>query len=215
MKEFVYGTATQFAALDRELSSGKKYKFANRQLPPSCRPGTADLWFAKIDGTYCLYIDKGITTSADHADFKQFLECGVTKFICMDDLIAFFRALKPLFGSADETAPRPKSEFPVRQSEPSTADVLDKQKLKTIQAAETKSKMVWPDEIAAPLKKKVFGQDKAIDALADKVVINQMRKTKKTSGDGAGGPDSNGKIRDRKIPCRGHVPHLRYALRFY
>ena len=122
MKEFVYGTATQFAALDRELSSGKKYKFANRQLPPSCRPGTADLWFAKIDGTYCLYIDKGITTSADHADFKQFLECGVTKFICMDDLIAFFRALKPLFGSADETAPRPKSEFPVRQSEPGGRD---------------------------------------------------------------------------------------------
>lgn len=198
MKEFVYGTATQFAALDRELSSGKKYKFANRQLPPSCRPGTADLWFAKIDGTYCLYIDKGITTSADHADFKQFLECGVTKFICMDDLIAFFRALKPLFGSADETAPRPKSEFPVRQSEPSTADVLDKQKLKTIQAAETKSKMVWPDEIAAPLKKKVFGQDKAIDALADKVVINQMRKTKKLLVMALVGPTATGKSETAK-----------------
>ena len=116
----------------------------------------------------------------------------------MDDLIAFFRSLKPLFGLADETALRPKPEFPVRQSEPSTADVLDKQKLKTIQAAETKSKMVWPDEIAAPLKKKVFGQDKAIDALADKVVINQMRKTKKLLVMALVGPTATGKSETAK-----------------
>ena len=198
MKEFVYGTAAQFAALDRELSSGKKYKFANRQLPASCQPATACLWFAKIDGTYYLYIDKGITTSADNADFKQFLERGETKFICMDDLIAFFRSLKPLFSSADEAPPRPKPELPARRSEPSTADVLDKQKLKTIQAAETKPKMVWPEEIAAPLKKKVFGQDKVIDALADKVVINQMRKNKKLLVMALVGPTATGKSETAK-----------------
>ena len=101
MKEFVYGTDAQFQALDNELSSGKKYKFANRQLPDSCTPDVACIWFAKIDDVYCMYIDKGIITSADNQDFKVFLERGETKFICLEDMVAFLRSLKSLFPQTD------------------------------------------------------------------------------------------------------------------
>lgn len=85
MREFVFGTSAQFDALNHELSCGKKYKFANRQLPDSCSPNTACIWFAKIDGMYHVYIDKDITTSADSKSFKQFLEEGEIKFTCMEE----------------------------------------------------------------------------------------------------------------------------------
>lgn len=201
MREFVFGTAAQFSALDQELSCGKKYKFANRQLPDACSPDTACIWFAKINDMYCMYIDNGITTSADNQDFKNFLERGMTKFICMEDMAAFLHSLQPLFplfdgeenltthqnqenapnivvpNEADGRDPDCKTQKPAQET--ASINVVDKQKLREIKATEGKIKMVWPEELAAPLKEKVFGQDSVIDALADKIVINQMRKNKK------------------------------------
>ena len=222
MKEFVYGTDAQFQALDNELSSGKKYKFANRQLPVSCTPDVACIWFAKIDDVYFMYIDKGIITSADNQDFKAFLERGVTKFICLEDMVAFLRSLKSLFpqtdgeenheqievqvhtGGENAGSPRLTSSEGVEHIEEGSAQghftdsVVDKQKLRDIKASERKPKMVWPEDLAAPLKKKVFGQDRVIDALADKVVINQMRKNKKLLVIAFVGPTATGKSETAK-----------------
>lgn len=190
MREFVFGTAAQFDALDRELSCGKKYKFANRHLPDSCSPITACIWFAKLNGMYHIYIDKGITTSADNPDFKIFLEQGGKRFICLEDMVAFLHSLQTLFVQPDET------EIVATQQE--REEVVDKQKLREIKAAEKKARLVSPEELAVPLKEKVFGQDSVIDTLADKVVINQMRRDKKLLVIALLGPTATGKSETAK-----------------
>lgn len=185
MREFAFGTAAQFAALDQELSCGKKYKFTNRQLPDSCSPATACIWFSKIDDIYRIYIDKGIITNSDNQDFNNFLEHGEIKFICLEDMVTFFYSLQMLFPQSDKTN--------------EMASVIDKQKLRKIkEATEKKSKMVWPEELATPLKKKVFGQDNVIDALADKIVINQMHKNDKLLVIALIGPTATGKSETAK-----------------
>lgn len=220
MKEFVYGTDAQFAALNNELSSGKKYKFPNRQLPFFCSPSTACIWFAKIDDVYCMYIDKGIAANTDNQEFKVFLERGEIKFICLEDMVAFLRSLQSLFTQTVEEENRqdvqvhtesveialPRSvvdesighEIEEPTQEHYLTSVVDKQKLREIKASEGKQKMVWPEDLAAPLKAKVFGQDKVIDALADKIVINQMRKNKKLLVIMFVGPTATGKSETAK-----------------
>lgn len=212
MREFAFGTATQFDGLDQALSGGKYYKFADRQLPDSCSPATACIWFAKMSDVYCMYIDRGITRSADNQDFKRFLERGETKFICMEDMISFLHSLQSLFpipNGNSESSMRTGSEEAVMAAGSAEAyepivcaagarSVVDKQRLREIKAESGKTKMVWPEELAAPLKNKVFGQDNVIDALADKVVINQMRKEKKLLVIALAGPTATGKSETAK-----------------
>lgn len=212
MREFVYGTAAQFHALEQELAHGKKYKFANRQLPEGCTPAAATIWFAKTGDVYAMYIDKGITTELDSPDFKLFLQRGQAQFICMDDLVEFLTSLQPLFPNpyADQrqscqqnqaAAAGQESEIKQLQSpqraEPEP-DVVDKQKLREIQETEGKPKMVWPEELAKPLKERVFGQDEVIDELANKVVISQMRKNKRLLVIALVGPTATGKSETAK-----------------
>ena len=101
MKEFVYGTDAQFTALDQEVSRGKYYKFANRQLP-MCSPSTATIWFAKKNGVYIMYIDKGITTTSGNQNFRHLLEKGEAKFICMDDMVDFLHSLYACVAKLDD-----------------------------------------------------------------------------------------------------------------
>ena len=187
MKEFVFGTDSQFIALDKELSKGKKYKFSTRQLPDSCTPGTANLWFAKVEDMYVICTDKGITTSSNNKEFKDFIEKGEKKFRCLRDMTEFFRSLRVLYPERKEVTHEYNSD-----------NVVDKEKLKEIKASEKKIKNVWPEDISAPLKKKVFGQDSVLDALADMVVINQMRKNKKLLAVALVGPTATGKSETAK-----------------
>lgn len=100
-------------------------------------------------------------------------------------MVTFFYSLQMLFPQSDKTN--------------EMASVIDKQKLRKIkEATEKKSKMVWPEELATPLKKKVFGQDNVIDALADKIVINQMHKNDKLLVIALIGPTATGKSETAK-----------------
>ena len=194
MREFVYGTAGQFAALDRELSAGKKYRFADRQLPPSCTPDRADIWFSKSDGVYSLLVSRGVSTTAEDPDFRDLLERGEARFLCMDDLASFLRSLQPLFPQTEdegEKQPGPGAGIPAPQA-------VDKEKLRAITRDERRPRMVWPEELAEKLKQKVYGQDAVIDALADKVVINRMRKDRKLLAVTLVGPTATGKSETAK-----------------
>ncbi len=212
MKEFVYGTAAQFRALEQELNRGRNYKYANRQLPAGCTPASATIWFAKTGDVYAMYIDKGVTTEAGSPDVPLFLQRGQAQFICMEDLVEFLTSLRPLFpdppaeqrrsGQQSQTsAAAPGSERSQTQTpqpaEPQP-DVVDKQKLREIREAEGKTRMVWPEELAKPLKEHVFGQDEVIDELANKVVINQMRKNKRLLVIALVGPTATGKSETAK-----------------
>lgn len=208
MREFVYGTEAQYRALDQALSEGRNYRYANRQLPRSCTPEKACLWFGKVNGSYRMCIDKGIVTNEGSEEFRRFLERGEATFANMDGMTTFLHSLQPLF--SEETAhndmnPATDDDFAVDE-EPETAivqtaaadSVIDKERLNAIRAEHGKAKKVWPEEIAVPLKKKVFGQDTVIDALAEMVVINRMRTDKKLLVITLLGPTATGKSETAK-----------------
>lgn len=54
--------------------------------------------------------------------------------------------------------------------------VIDKDKVRELEA-EKGVRIFWPDELAAELKKEVFGQDEAIKCISEIVVSNLRRKT--------------------------------------
>lgn len=194
MKEFVFGTDEQFNQLDRALSNGTFYKFPNRRLPDTCTPNSACLWFAKKGDIYVAYIDKGIVTSVNNENFKRFLERGETRFVSMDDMADFFRSFKSVFDDNSGNS----MEMRKKNATGNTADILDREKLHEINESEAKPKMVWPEEIAEPLKKRVFGQDAVIDALADKIVINRLHRDNKLLAIVLMGPTATGKSETAK-----------------
>lgn len=179
MREFIYAAPEQFRELCGTLPEKGGYQFRNRELPPSCSQSSADLWFGKKDGGYVVYIDGGITTTVAHPAFRRFLERGEANFSDGEEMAAFFRSLRPLMG---------------RASQP----VVDKAKLQGIQAEQGKEQEVWPEQLSGPLKKKVYGQDQAIDALCDKVVMNRMRKDRRLLTVALLGPTATGKSETAK-----------------
>lgn len=182
MREFIYGEPEQFRALCDSLPEEGGQRFRNRVLPRSCSKNSADLWFGKRDGGYVVYIDGGISTTADHPAFRHFLERGEAVFFHVEEMISFFHSLRPLM-----------------KEEPRRA-VVDKGRLREIKEEQSKEQgqEVWPEQLSQPLKQKVYGQDQAIDALCDKVVMNRMRKTERLLSVVLLGPTATGKSETAK-----------------
>ena len=192
MREFAFGTDQQFEELDQLLQDNQCHVYNGCCLPKCCTPRTARIGFEQnCSGHYILYVDKGICAETDHSDFKNFIENGEIRFICIDDMICFLRGLQPLFETDNSTDRNANQDNLVQQyreeetclykavEEYSDDLVYDPSKVKALKEEEEVPKMVWPEEIAAPLKKKVFGQDNVINEIANKIVINKMRRDKK------------------------------------
>lgn len=187
MREFVFGTDKQFEELDGLLQDNQCHVYNGCSLPECCTPNLARIGFERnCNGHYILYIDKGICTETDHSDFKNFIANGEMRFICIEDMICFLRGLQPLFCLHKAVEPGPDD------------PVYDPSKVKALKEEADAPKMVWPEDIAAPLKKKVFGQDKVIDEIANKIVINKMRKEKKLLVMALIGPTATGKSETAK-----------------
>lgn len=213
MREFVYGTAEQFQALDQALAEGMNYKYADRHLPSICSPNTACLWFGKVNDSYHMCIDKGITTNSGSEEFKRFLERGEATFASINGLADFLHSLQPLFAEESPTlieenalahnAPvvEKETEIEVMANDYTDTDggnVIDRKKLNAICEEDSKPRTIWPEEIATLLKKRVFGQDAVIDALSDMVVINKIRKEDKLLAVTFLGPTATGKSETAK-----------------
>ena len=149
MKEFVYGTEKQFAKMDEVLSAGTYLKFAGRTLTEKCRPASATLWFARKDGRYELYIDKGIETEETDAGFRQLLENGYLSFASMEEMSGFLHSLQPLFAE-----PEPVADF---------------ERLKKLREQKPAAEVIMPDALQDRLARTIIGQDDALSALARKV----------------------------------------------
>ena len=187
MREFVFGTDKQFEELDGLLQDNQCHVYNGCSLPECCTPNLARIGFERnCNGHYILYIDKGICTETDHSDFKNFIANGEMRFICIEDMICFLRGLQPLFCLHKAVEPGPDD------------PVYDPSKVKALKEEADAPKMVWPEDIAAPLKKKVFGQDNVIDEIANKIVINKMRKEKKLLVMALIGPTATGKSETAK-----------------
>lgn len=206
MREFVYGSAAQYHALDQALSEGKNFKFANRRLPETCTPASACLWFGKVNGSYRLYIDKGIVARNGSEEFRRFLDRGEATFANMNDMMSFLHSLQPLFEdpvaeTMDLTPARVIPTLPgsINNNAGASADsVIDRNRLSAIRSESEKPRTIWPEELSNMLKSKVYGQDAVIDALADKIVINQMRSDKKLLAITLMGPTATGKSETAK-----------------
>ncbi len=202
MREFVFGKKADFDALERMLADGQCHVYNNCVLPDCCQPKKARIGFEKTNDVYVLYIDKGITTTANNVNFRYLLENGETKFLCIEDMKTFLGSLQPLFRIEEKSNVKNDSSKAVAEhinkEKNDAGDVVDKQKLKELREEEIKPKMVWPEEIAQPLKKKVFGQDNVINTIADKIVINRMRKDKRLLTMALIGPTATGKSETAK-----------------
>ena len=204
MKQFVFGTEMQFRELEKAMSNGVKYMFSHRQLPVSCQPKEATLWFAKIDGSFYVFIDKGIETSADHSDLRAFLGSGQMKFNDIRDMILFFHSLQKLYPNSHENITSNvnnsvgESELKVLSQPNEFASVVNKSEVKKLMDKSSQSKIVWPEELATPLKKQVYGQDRVIDELSTKIVINQLQKEKRLLVIALLGPTATGKSQTAK-----------------
>ncbi|MDY4834880.1 MAG: AAA family ATPase [Frisingicoccus sp.] len=187
MREFVFGTDKQFEELDGLLQDNQCHVYNGCTLPECCTPNLARIGFERnCNGHYILYIDKGICVETDHSDFNNFIANGEMRFICIEDMICFLRGLQPLFCLNKAVEPGPDD------------PVYDPSKVKALKEEADAPKMVWPEDIAAPLKKKVFGQDNVIDEIANKIVINKMRKEKKLLVMALIGPTATGKSETAK-----------------
>ena len=210
MREFVFGTDRQFEELDQLLQDNKCHVYKCCSLPEFCTPKTARIGFEKNrSGHYIMYIDKGICAETDNSDFKNLIEKGKIRFICIDDMICFLRGLQHLFETNSSTDRNVhnnvaqqyrKGETCLYQAVKENSDdpVYDPSKVKALKDKADVQKRVWPEEIAAPLKKKVFGQDNVIDEIANKIVINKMRKEKKLLVMALIGPTATGKSETAK-----------------
>lgn len=216
MKEFAFGSDIQFESLAQMLQDNLCHVYNDCVLPEGCTPKKARIGFEKnTEGHYIMYINKGIISKTGHADFDSFIEKGEKRFICCDDMVSFLRSLQPLF----ETDVRQNSQQ-VRRDQNRTAGgrgqletvaadltltqektsppVYDPNRVKKLKAEEEAQKMVWPEEISEPLKKKIFGQDDVIDEIANQIVINRMGKEKKILVMALVGPTATGKSETAK-----------------
>lgn len=194
MREFVFGTEHQYNWLDNLISDGQCHVFNNCVLPSSCTPDHSRLGFEKADSVYIVYIDRGITTTADDQGFIHFLQNGETKFTCLEDMVEFFRSLQPLF---DATIPI-GSTYTETQRENIMTEAVDIQALVAERNQKAKPKLISPDAISAPIKQNVFGQNDAIDALSELIALNRMRKNSKLLVVMLLGPTATGKSETAK-----------------
>ena len=119
MKEFAFGTEEQYNWLENLISDGQCHVFNNCVLPSSCTPDHARLGFDKLESVYAVYIDHGVTTTAEDPNFARFLQDGETKFMSMEDMSEFFHSLQPLFNtdaSASSVCTEKQKENSVRET---------------------------------------------------------------------------------------------------
>lgn len=207
MKDFVNAPEEDFWDLDQILSDGQLHVYRDRVLPPCCTQQTARIGFEKHPQEYVLLVDQGIQTTSDHRDLTLWLEQGETRFASLEDIVEFFHSLRPLFEETGKSANRQEARVsselgastgPVKAADldiPAASDelVVDRERLRVIQEEQNRPKMVWPEEIARRLKQRVFGQDEALDALADAIVINRLNKEPKMLVALLLGPTATGK----------------------
>ena len=202
MKEFVFGTAAQFDWLEALLADGRCHVFEHCVLPPGCTPGTARLGFEKNSSVYILYIDYGIKTTVQDAKFCSLLEQGEVRFVCMQDMVEFLYALQPLFGAAAPSAgaepDRAQATPPVAEETPSEDDVVDMAAVLEQREKREQPQLVDPEKISGPLKKHVFGQDDALNDIAELVAVHKMQKKEKILTVMLLGPTATGKSETAK-----------------
>lgn len=194
MKRFVYSPYIEYLDLQDILSNGKLYVLQNCILPKSCVPDKTSIGLKKEENGYLLMVDSNISTDIDYAPFTELLVKSETRFASVKDMMEYFHSLAFLFNEEDLQVQNMQvpQRMPVNQEE-RKSPVVDKEKLQSIRSEKDQKNQVWPEDISEPIKRHIFGQDAAIDALADAIVINKMKREDKLLVVAFLGPCATGK----------------------
>jgi hypothetical protein len=99
MREFVYGTDQQYEMLKESLKDHLCHVYGHCAFPASFSKNAGRIGFEKEGDTYALFIDKGMTCSANTAPqlLRDWLAVGTLRFLDFTDMKVFLRSLKQLY----------------------------------------------------------------------------------------------------------------------
>lgn len=187
MNKFAFATLEEFEELEQILLDEQLHVYNQRNLPEGCNPSITRVGFEKSQNGYIMLIENGIQSNGyGNKVLDILLEKGEIEFAYMEDLIEFFFSIKSLFPDEDTVISK-------QQKKMNHSPIVDRKRLDEIKEKQYEKKLVWPEEIANPIKNSVFGQNIAIDALSEAIVINQMRKNNKLLVLALLGPPATGK----------------------
>lgn len=209
MDRFSFGKTEQYDCLEHELSEGKKYIFKDIQFPAGCTPGTGFIGFEKVNDMYRVCVTPDVRTDIDDPGIQTFFENAEARFVSMEDVSEFFHSFKDLFpqihedvhSDVEEESDEHTSNEQTEESdnvigvEPGTTDNdgnADSQTNHIVQDR-TKTRVLKPEELALPLKQKLFGQDPVIEEFANLMALRQLRKSEKPMVTALLGPTGTGK----------------------
>ena len=199
MRLFSQATIADFNELDGILANGKRYVFRDRELPNGCEPKRANIGFQKEGNIYKLSIDSNISANSTNSDFVNWIQKGETKFVGLDDLIAFIRSVGALFDDADHGQKQVNRESGDIASDDS---IIDRQKVRELSKSQEKKPEIQPKQISQKLKDQIYGQDDAIDALAEGIAFNMLKKEDKVYVALLLGPPASGKTETGSMLAR-------------
>jgi len=195
MERFVFGSKDQFNCLDELCHDYCPHYWPDVTLP-SCYEGThVSLCFRLFpDNSYVLTINPSacITQKYISQSMDKLLSEHRLVFRSKNEMMNFFWSLQPLF-SLNVAEP---INLPVGQYENNTEskeEITDWIRLNQLLEINKKKKNISAKDISDKLKEKIFGQDEAIDALADKISLSLMREPRKVCIIFEAGPTGVGK----------------------
>ena len=192
MYQFVSYSDAEFDELGRSLEDNRCHVYPECTLPDCCSRRSARMGFEKdCNGFYILYIDMNIHADTQQQDFLMLLENGELRFLNFSDMVDFLRSLAPLFQTASSTKDEPA--LSARSATEHWSPTYDPALVAAMKESLDAPKVVWPEDIAEPLKKKIFGQDSALEEIATKIVINRLGRTKRLLTIAMIGPTATGK----------------------
>lgn len=192
MKRFVYGVSSDWEMMRKgliDLETEHKMDVYSCVMPPGCNPPNARIAFEKNKDTYSLYIDRKVTSEIKNDDFNMFLRNEGVKFASYEDILDFFKRLRPVYereNGGDDVRITESTRLPSKHP-------VDYEAVKEEMTNERAKHAVTPDEIAADLKENISGQDEAIQMLSDIIVIGLNKKTPKLINVAFIGPTATGK----------------------
>ena len=149
------------------------------QLPVTCTPNLAKLWFQRQDGTSKIFVTKGIHYSGSHQVLRAFLQNGEFAASSGEAIQAFLTSLLPAYSEAPICAPPSFPTFPPPQPPPPDGTnffdgVYDPSQ---IHLPEKPKRRFNRDGFYADITAEVRGQNQALEALTD-VIGTHVRKRK-------------------------------------
>ncbi len=182
-----------YAELALALSDGMCHIYNDCELPEGCNPKMTRLGFEKDGEAYRVMTDYGIITTVRNSELESLLHDGEKSFHSITEMMSFFHSLDRCFGTT-------VSENSQRKPQQTQDEVIDLEKLEEIRRSSEQAtrKYVHPDDIASPIKKKIFGQDAAIDGLAHEISAHHLAKISRPLVVMLLGPPATGKTETGK-----------------